>query len=122
MARVLIVDDEAGIRSSLAGILGDEGFETTVCEDGEAALRSLARDGLPDLLLLDIAMPGRDGLSALQEMIALEPDLPVIIHTAYPTFRDDFLAWTADAYVEKSSDIAPLLTALERALSGVAVA
>jgi len=64
MARILIVDDEAGIRSSLAGILGDEGFETTVCEDGAAALMSLEQAGPPDLVLLDIAMPGRDDARA----------------------------------------------------------
>jgi two-component system nitrogen regulation response regulator NtrX len=64
MARVLIVDDEAGIRSSLAGILADEGFETSECADGEAAIEHLTVDGAPDLLLLDIALPGRDGVES----------------------------------------------------------
>ena len=65
MTRILIVDDEAGIRHSLAGILGDEGFETTAAADGEEAIRAIIDEGAPDLALLDIAMPGRDGVEIL---------------------------------------------------------
>jgi two-component system nitrogen regulation response regulator NtrX len=61
MSRILIVDDETGIRRSLAGILGDEGFETTPAADGEAAIESIANDGPPDLVLLDIACRAATG-------------------------------------------------------------
>ncbi len=118
---VLFVDDDPNHREIYARRLARHGYRVRTVAGADAAIAAI-REERPAVVVLDIAMPGRDGLSALQEMIAMEPDLPVIIHTAYPTFRDDFLAWTADAYVEKSSDIAPLLTALERALSGVAVA
>ncbi len=87
----------------------------------EDALDAVA-EALPRAVVLDIAMPGRDGLSLLQELIALEPSLPVIIHTAYPAFRDNFLTWTAEAYIEKSSDLQPLSQAIERATGQRSVA
>ena len=66
MTTVLIVDDEDGIRRSLAGILSDEGYQPKSASDGERALAQLraaaAEAQLPDLVLLDIAMPGRDGI------------------------------------------------------------
>jgi hypothetical protein len=77
LSRILVVDDEDGIRRSLAGILSDEGFDTTPARDGEEALASIASDGLPDLVLLDIAMPGRDGVEILVELRERWPALPV---------------------------------------------
>ena len=60
MSRILIVDDEESIRRTLGGLLGDEGFEVVAAEDGRRALRALADPDAADLVLLDIAMPGRD--------------------------------------------------------------
>jgi len=61
-------------------------------------------------------MPERDGLSALQELLEVHPSLPVVINTAYPAYADDFVAWAADGWVEKSSELGPLLEEIERAL------
>jgi CheY-like chemotaxis protein len=58
MPRVLIVDDEQGIRRSLAGLLADESYETASASDGDSALAAV-REQTPDVVLLDIAMPGR---------------------------------------------------------------
>ena len=68
MSRVLIVDDEESIRRSLAGILSDEGFEVETAIDGEKALAQLGEGKPADLVLLDIAMPGRDGIEILAEL------------------------------------------------------
>ncbi|MBW2400061.1 MAG: sigma-54-dependent Fis family transcriptional regulator [Deltaproteobacteria bacterium] len=118
MARVLIVDDEAGIRSSIAGILGDEGFETTTCEDGEAALRSLAQDGLPELLLLDIAMPGRDGVEILADVRGRWPDLPVVMMSGHGTVETAVRTTRLGAFdfIEKPLSIDKLLLTIEHAL------
>lgn len=83
---ILIVDDEESIRRSLAGILSDEGFSTEDAPDGEKALERL-RQGLPDLVLLDIAMPGRDGISILEELRQLWPELPVIMMSGHGTIE-----------------------------------
>ena len=67
MKLILIVDDEANIRKSLVGILQDEGFTTTVAENGEQGLEKL-RSESPDLILLDIWMPVLDGIETLRRI------------------------------------------------------
>ncbi|MFA5701211.1 MAG: response regulator, partial [Desulfuromonas sp.] len=64
MAHILIVDDEQSIQTSLAGILQDEGYQTSCASDGETALR-LIHEEAPELILLDIWMPGMDGINVL---------------------------------------------------------
>src|SRR6266478_6365462 len=81
---VLVVDDEASIRRALTSILQDEGFQTLVAEDGESALR-LLRGARPALVLLDIWMPGIDGIETLEKIKSLYPDLPVIMISGHAT-------------------------------------
>lgn len=69
-----------------------------------------------DLVLLDLAMPGMDGIEALARLFDGNRQLPVIIYTAYSTYRDDFMTWTAEAYVTKESSRAELLRAIREAL------
>jgi two-component system nitrogen regulation response regulator NtrX len=69
MSRILIIDDEPGIRSTLSGILEDEGHRTTLCESGEEGLAQFARDEF-DLVLLDLWLPGIDGLAVLERLRA----------------------------------------------------
>jgi DNA-binding NtrC family response regulator len=78
--RILIVDDETGPRESLRRILEDF-YEIETAEDGEGALKRVAAQPF-DLMLLDIMMPGKDGLEVLRETRALRPFLPVIVITA----------------------------------------
>src|SRR5262245_53139464 len=75
---ILVVDDEAGVRSSLSGILGDEGYAVNAVDSGEAALQAVEarRD---DLLLLDVWLPGMDGLETLSRIRTLDPELPVVV-------------------------------------------
>ena len=85
MERILIIDDEESIRRSLEGILGDEGYQTRIAADGDAALALLAREPSADLVLLDIAMPGRDGISVLAELRERWPQLPVVMMSGHGT-------------------------------------
>src|SRR5437899_11869989 len=75
---ILVVDDEAGVRSSLAGILGDEGYAVETLESGEAALTAL-ENGRYDRLLLDVWLPGIDGLEELSRVRALDAEVPVMV-------------------------------------------
>ncbi len=88
MARysVLIVDDEPGIRESLAGVLEDEGYVVSAVESGEACLDFLARQSC-DLLLLDIWLPGMDGIQALEKIQALEGPPIVIMISGHGTIE-----------------------------------
>ncbi len=84
MATVLIVDDDAALREGLAETLGDLGHQTEEAKDGAAALRRLARPGV-DAVLLDLRMPGLDGLEVLRRIRALPAPPPVAVLTAVPT-------------------------------------
>src|SRR5512146_1585766 len=77
MHNILIVDDEAGIRQSLRGVLEDEGYKVAVVESGEACLDTLRRRSF-DVILLDIWLPGMDGLETLEKIREAE-DAPEII-------------------------------------------
>jgi len=65
--KILVVDDEPGVRTALEGILSDEGFEVVVAESGEAGLRTLEREKF-DAVLLDVWLPGIDGLETLKQL------------------------------------------------------
>ena len=124
MSRILIVDDEESIRRSLAGILSDEGFETQAVASGETALRALAapeEGDLPDLVLLDIAMPGRDGIDTLAQLRRDHPELPVVMMSGYGTIETALKATRLGAFdfVEKPVPFDRLLLTITHALEEV---
>jgi len=116
-ARILIAEDEAGISSFLERGLRSSGFTTTVVEDGTSAL-SLARTGAFDLLLLDLGLPIRDGLSVLEELRRSGSKLPVVVLTARSEVRDtvEGLDLGADDYVTKPFRFEELLARIRARL------
>ena len=102
MSRILIAEDEERIASFVEKGLRANGFATEVAGDGDAALR-MARSGDFDLLILDLGLPGRDGLSVLSELRGEGRPLPVVILTARDSVRDTVvgLEGGADDYVTK---------------------
>ncbi|MGH0032989.1 MAG: sigma-54-dependent transcriptional regulator [Myxococcota bacterium] len=118
MTRILIVDDEEGIRRSLEGILEDEGFATATASDGEEAIGWIEEQGEPDLVLLDIAMPGRDGVEILVELSERFPQLPVVMMSGHGTIETAVRTTRHGAYdfVEKPLSIDKLLLTLQHAL------
>lgn len=117
MERVLIVDDEASIRRSLAGILSDEGYRTAEASDGDAALAAVREDP-PDAVLLDIAMPGRDGVAVLEELQRGWPSLPVVMMSGHGTIETAVRATQLGAFdfLEKPLSVEKLLLTLRHAL------
>ncbi|MEE9608218.1 MAG: sigma-54 dependent transcriptional regulator [Myxococcota bacterium] len=118
MSRILIVDDEEGIRRSLAGILSDEGFETQASPDAEGALVAMRDGGLPDLVLLDIAMPGRDGVDLLAELRERWPAVPVVMMSGHGTIEAAVRTTRLGAFdfIEKPLSIDKLLLTVQHAL------
>jgi len=119
LSRILIVDDEESIRRSLAGILSDEGFEIDSVADGERALTALSEgQQAPDLVLLDIAMPGRDGVEILAEIRQAWPALPVVMMSGHGTIETAVRATQLGAFdfIEKPLSIEKLLLTLRHAL------
>ena len=80
--KVLIVDDQFGIRILLNEVLQKEGYDTYQAANGLQALEVL-NENIPDLVLLDMKIPGMDGIEILKRMKAVQPDIRVIIMTAY---------------------------------------
>ena len=104
MARLLVIDDEGDIRHLYAAELEDEGHEVCTAGSGGEAL-DLLRDREFDLVVLDIQLDQESGLELLQSIAKERGQLPVILCTAFSSYRDDFSSWLADAYVVKSSNL-----------------
>jgi two-component system, NtrC family, response regulator AtoC len=115
---VLIVDDEAAMRKNLSELLGEEGFKIVEAADGESAL-SMVKDHQPNLILLDINLPRTDGLAVLVEVKRTQPDVPVIVFTAYGTSERAIQAMKSGAYdyLEKPFDLDEFLLTIRRALN-----
>ncbi|GFO60272.1 sigma-54-dependent Fis family transcriptional regulator [Geomonas silvestris] len=115
---ILIVDDEEGIRSSLAGILEDEGYRTVCAADGFEAL-ALCKRELPGLVLLDIWMPRMDGLETLKQLKEQHPDLNVIMMSGHGTIETAVKSTKLGAYdfIEKPLSLEKVVVSVENALA-----
>ncbi|MBI4643412.1 MAG: sigma-54-dependent Fis family transcriptional regulator [Deltaproteobacteria bacterium] len=116
-ATLLVVDDEPQILQVVSGILQDEGFEVVTAPDGEAALKLVAEEP-PDLVLLDIALPGKDGLEVLQELKSRYATLPVVMISAYGSVENAVKATRLGAYdfIEKPPNADNILLTVRNAL------
>jgi DNA-binding NtrC family response regulator len=95
--RILIVDDEEGMRRLLSRVLTREGYDTSTVSSGAEALRLVANERF-DLVVTDIKMPEMDGLQLLEELKEYEPSLPIIVITAYGTIENAVQALRSGAY------------------------
>ena len=109
MKTILVVDDDEAIRTLLQEELSDEGYRVLIAGNAREALKKVQEKAL-DLVILDIRMPGMDGLEALPRILGLKEGLPVILNSAYTQYQESFMSWAADAYVVKSSDLTELKT------------
>ena len=117
-ATILVVDDESSIRKTLNGILEDEGYRVVLAQSAEAALKAIKRE-LPDLIVLDIWMPGMDGIETLQYIKSSYPDLPVIMISGHATIQTAVRATQLGAsdFIEKPLDLESTLQAVRKSLS-----
>jgi DNA-binding response OmpR family regulator len=115
MKKILVVDDEPDILRLYSSELEDEGYSVKLACDGEEAEKIVGSEDI-DLVILDIKMQKKDGLSTLSQVKRIRKDLPVILNSAYPTFKSDFQSWLADSYVVKSSNLDELKERINRLL------
>lgn len=110
MQRLLVIDDDSSVTSLLKRGLAYEGYAVETAASGEAGL-AIARDRLPDMVILDIMMPGLDGLEVLRRLRAADPRLPVLLLTAKDSPADQVqgLEHGADDYVIKPFSFEVLL-------------
>jgi nitrogen regulation protein NR(I) len=117
MGNILIVDDDAQLRQSFEKLLTAEGHTVRTAGSGEAAL-SAVQAALPDLVIIDVRMPGMSGLEAFKAVHEIEPKLPVIIMTAFGTTETAIEATKLGAfeYVLKPFEIPDILALISQAL------
>jgi UDP-3-O-[3-hydroxymyristoyl] N-acetylglucosamine deacetylase len=116
--KILIVDDEETIVKSITGVLEDEGFDIITAKNGEEAL-DIFQQEIPLLTLLDIWMPGMDGIEVLKRMKGIEPNCPVIMLSGHATISTAMAAVKLGAFdfIEKPLSLDVLLKTVHRAIS-----
>ncbi len=107
MPKILVVEDEKNLRLLYKHDLEQEGYEVVTAANAVEGLHALETEA-PDLVILDIRMPGMDGLEAMGRILEKHPKIPVVLNSAYSSYKDNFLSWAADAYIIKSADTTEL--------------
>jgi two-component system nitrogen regulation response regulator NtrX len=109
--RILLVDDDPGIREALGRLLGSEGYEVVLAATGREAVARFA-SSRPDLVLLDLNMPDLDGWEAIDRITRDHPFVSVIVITARPKQYEQAMEMAVDALMEKPLDLPVLLEAV----------
>jgi CheY-like chemotaxis protein len=107
MSKILVVEDEKNLRLLYKHDLEQEGYAVVTASNAVEGLRALETES-PDLVILDIRMPGMDGLEAMGRILEKYPKIPVVLNSAYSSYKDNFMSWAADAYIIKSADTTEL--------------
>jgi DNA-binding NtrC family response regulator len=115
MNKILVIDDDQGIRMLYADELTDEGYDVVTCGDG-SCLMEFIKEERPDLVVMDMKLGKYNGVDLLQDIRKSFDQLPVILCTAYPSVRQDLKSIPADGYVMKSSDLSELKLKIGKAL------
>lgn len=111
--RILVVDDDASIRGFVTQALGDEGYAVRQATNGAEALVAV-QEARPNLILLDVRMPGVDGWQVLDELRSLAgPQTPVVVMTASFTGQDRALSSGAQGYLAKPFELTDLLDCVD---------
>ena len=107
MSKILIVEDEQHQRELYAMELQEEGYTVDQASNGKEAV-DMVKNNKYDLVVLDIRMPEMDGIEALGKILSRDKKIPIVIYTAYSNYKSNFMTWTADAYITKSSNLKEL--------------
>lgn len=113
--KILVVDDEAFELVRYEKVLKDEGYAVVQARDGYEALE-IVKTAPPDAIILDIKMPGIDGIETMGKIFQENEEIPIIIHTAFSVWRENFRSRLADAFVVKTRDMAELKAKLREIL------
>jgi len=116
MKTILIVEDDQNLSRLYQAELASEGYRVLAADHGSAALE-IARQEKPDLVVLDIRIPGMNGLEIMARLLKDHGRIPIILNTAYSCYQEEFMAWGADSYIIKSSNIDPLKDRIREILS-----
>ncbi len=113
--KILLVEDEKALCLLYEEELSREGYDVVAVHDAEAALAEIGRTSF-DLIVTDIRMPGKNGIELITQIMGLRKDVPIIINSAYQSYKEDFMTWAADAYVVKSASLDELKAKIKEML------
>ncbi len=116
MALLLISDDSKEIRELYQLEFEGEGYEVITAANGQEALE-MTSEHSPDVVILDIGMPEKDGLDVIGEVSRMHGGTPVIVNTAYPLFKLDYRAHHAVTWITKSSNMDNLMDAVKKVIA-----
>lgn len=106
MKTILVVEDDKNQLLLYEQELSLEGYNIITARDGLEAIKKVKEES-PDLIIMDINMPRMNGIESMGKILT-EQKVPIIINTAYSIYKDNFMSWSADAYIIKSSDLSEL--------------
>lgn len=107
MKTILVVEDDKNQLLLYKQELSLEGYNIVTARDGLEAIEKV-RMQIPDLIVMDMNMPKLNGIESIRKILSEQKKIPIIINTAYSSYQDNFMSWSADAYVIKSSDLKEL--------------
>jgi len=107
MKTILLVEDNKNQLLLYKQELSMEGYNIITAQDGQEAVKKV-KEHTPDLIVMDINMPKINGIEAMGKILSEHRKVPIIINTAYNSYKDNFMSWSADAYIIKSSDLTEL--------------
>ena len=116
METLLVVEDDVPQAELYRQELEEEGYQVIIAHNGHEALKKIEEHSV-HLVVLDIRMPGIDGIELLGRILGRDNTMPVIIHSAYAHYKDDFMTWTAEYYIVKSSDLSMLKERIREVLN-----
>ena len=116
MNTILCVEDNKNQRLLYEQELSLEGYKIITAADGKDALEKV-KEQPPDIIIMDINMPRMNGIEAMGKVLSENKNIPIIINTAYSSYKDNFMTWAADAYIIKSSDLSELKNKIKEILS-----
>ncbi len=116
MSTILLVEDDKNQCLLYEQELGLEGYEIITAADGKEGLEKV-QEQPPDLIIMDICMPKMDGIEAMGMILSKHKGIPIIINTAYSSYKDNFMSWSADTYIVKSSDLTELKNKIKELLT-----
>jgi DNA-binding response OmpR family regulator len=107
MEKILCVDDDFSLLRLYQEELSEEGYQVILAKDGKEALWQFEKEK-PQVVVLDIRLPTMDGIETLSALLGKDRQAQVVLNTAHPQYKENFMTWGAAAYVMKSSDLGEL--------------
>lgn len=120
MTRILLIEDRQNQRQLYEEELTDEGYEVISSADGLEGLE-LFKQHRPQVVIVDILLPGINGIEVMERILAIDPNVSIIVHSAYSSPSHDFVTWFAKAYVVKSSNLQQLKEQVRLCFNGTEV-